>query len=59
MSDDAEWVTVHDTAIANTNPDSMVHVTINTVPICSNMTNKQFAETVMRARDAGLTLIKS
>ncbi|MFL6685620.1 lysine-specific metallo-endopeptidase family protein [Paraburkholderia sp. GV068] len=58
MSDDAEWVTVHDTAIANTNPDSMVHVTINTVPICSNMTNKQFAETVMRARDAGLTLIK-
>lgn len=58
MTDDTEWVTVHDSAMTNTDPDSMVNVTINTTPICHNMTNKQFAEIVMRARDAAITLIK-
>lgn len=58
MPDATEWQTVHDTAVSNTNPDSMVHVTVNTTPICQNMSNKQFADIVVRARDAGITLIK-
>lgn len=58
MSDDKQWVTVHDTAITNTNPDSMVHVTINTTPICPNMTNQEFKQTMMKVRDAAVALVK-
>ncbi len=49
---------VHDSAATNTTPGSKVYVDVNTTPICPNMTNKQFADVVMRARDAGITLIK-
>ncbi|MDR6391332.1 M35 family metallo-endopeptidase [Paraburkholderia phenoliruptrix] len=58
MSEGTEWVTVHDSAVTNADPDSMVRVTINTDRICPNMTNRQFADVVTRARDAGVALIK-
>lgn len=58
MPDTIEWVTVHDSAVTNTKPDSMVTVKINTTPICKNMTNRQFSEIVMKARDASVILIK-
>ncbi|MCG5075208.1 M35 family metallo-endopeptidase [Paraburkholderia tagetis] len=41
-SEDEEWFVVHDSAVTNTNPDSMVEVKINTTPICPNMTNSEF-----------------
>lgn len=42
QNNDDEWFIVHDTAVTNTIPGSMVNVTINTEPICPNMTNKEF-----------------
>ncbi|WP_084688603.1 M35 family metallo-endopeptidase [Paraburkholderia oxyphila] len=57
MTDSAEWQTVHDTAVTNTNQDSMVHVTINTTLICQNMTNQEFAKIIMKVRDAAVTLV--
>ncbi|AOI60707.1 M35 family metallo-endopeptidase [Burkholderia diffusa] len=53
-----DYVLVHDTATTNTTPGSKVYVDLNTTPICPNMSNEQFAETVMRARDAAVVLIK-
>ncbi|WP_141723384.1 M35 family metallo-endopeptidase [Burkholderia sp. A2] len=55
---DDDYVLVHDTAMTNTTPGSKVHVDINTTPICPNMSNTQFAEVTMRARDAAVVLIK-
>jgi hypothetical protein len=40
--EDEEWFVVHDSAVTNTNPNSIVEVRINTTPICPNMTNKEF-----------------
>jgi hypothetical protein len=58
MPDNTEWVTVHNTAVTNTNPDSNVNVTINTTPICENMTNREFRQVIMKVRDAAVTLVK-
>ncbi|RFU48900.1 M35 family metallo-endopeptidase [Paraburkholderia sp. DHOC27] len=58
MSDTTEWVTVHDTAVTNTNPDSNVNVTLNTEPICRNMTNREFKRLIMKVRDAAVVLVK-
>jgi hypothetical protein len=58
MTDHSDWVTVHDAAVTNTNPDSLVRVTINTVPICPNMTNQEFRQTMMKVRDAAVVLVK-
>lgn len=58
MTDRSDWVTVHDAAMTNTNPDSLVRVTINTVPICPNMTNQEFRQTIMKVRDAAVVLVK-
>lgn len=41
-SEDEEWFLVHDSAVTNTNPDSIVEARINTTPICPNMTNREF-----------------
>ncbi|OXI18586.1 M35 family metallo-endopeptidase [Burkholderia sp. AU15512] len=46
--DDKEWFIVHSGAVTNTNPGSMVHVYINTTPICPNMTNREFRIMVAR-----------
>lgn len=56
--EDDEWVVVHQGAPTNTNPGSLVEMTINTRPICPNMTNKEFRKEVMRARDIGVELVK-
>ncbi|QGZ61217.1 M35 family metallo-endopeptidase [Paraburkholderia acidisoli] len=58
MNENSEWVTVHDAACTNTDSDSCVDVVINTTPICPNMSNRQFTEAVVRARDAAISLIK-
>ncbi|WP_175745920.1 M35 family metallo-endopeptidase [Burkholderia ambifaria] len=55
---DDDYVLVHDTATTNTTSGSKVYVDINTTRICANMSNEQFAETVMRARDAAVVLIE-
>ncbi|WP_096473584.1 M35 family metallo-endopeptidase [Burkholderia stabilis] len=55
---DDDYVLVHNTATTNTTPGSKVYVDINTTPICPNMSNEQFTETVMHARDAAVRLIK-
>ncbi|APA85680.1 hypothetical protein BJG93_09960 [Paraburkholderia sprentiae WSM5005] len=55
--EDEEWILVHTGAVTNTTPGSLVHVTINTLPICENMSNAEFRRLIMRLRDAALTLI--
>lgn len=57
MSGTTEWQTVHDTACTNTNPNSCVDVTINTTPICPNMTNKEFRQRMMKVMDAAVVLV--
>ncbi|NVH77154.1 hypothetical protein FSB08_32725 [Paraburkholderia sp. JPY432] len=52
-----EWTEVG-TAITNTTPGSISNVVINTTPICPNMSNKEFRQEFMRARDIGAELIK-
>ena len=37
--------------------DSMVHVTINTTPICPNMTNQEFRQTMMKVKSAAVVLV--
>lgn len=58
VSENEEWFEVHSGAVTNTNPGSMVYVTINTTPICPNMSNSEFRKLVMRLRDTALILIK-
>ncbi|WP_321962852.1 M35 family metallo-endopeptidase [Paraburkholderia sp. J7] len=41
-SENEEWFEIHSTAITNTTPGSMVYVTIDTTPICPNMTDREF-----------------
>lgn len=59
MTDNTEWVTVHDTAVTNTNPDSMVYVTLDSTPICSNMSNKEFRDSIMQSREEAVGLIQT
>ena len=58
MADNNEWVTVHDTAVTNTTPDSMVHVTINTEQICENMTNKEFRGIIQEILGRAIPLVE-
>lgn len=59
MTDTTEWQTVHDTACTNTNPNSCVDVVINTTPICSNMSNKEFRESIVKSREEAVGLIQA
>lgn len=43
-----EWFEVHSVAVTNTNPSSMVYVSIDTTPICPNITDKEFREMARR-----------
>ncbi|WP_322060545.1 M35 family metallo-endopeptidase [Paraburkholderia sp. J63] len=52
-----EWFEVHSSAVTNTNPGSMVYVTIDTTPTCSNMTDSEFRQTVMALRDDAVEII--
>ncbi|MCC8403192.1 hypothetical protein LJ655_15055 [Paraburkholderia sp. MMS20-SJTN17] len=47
-SENEEWFEVHSGAVTNTNPGSMVHVTIDTTPICENMTDAEFRVMIRR-----------
>ncbi|WP_175855331.1 M35 family metallo-endopeptidase [Burkholderia cepacia] len=58
VNDDGEWFLVHSGAVTNTNPGSMVEVTINTEKICHNMTNKEFREMVLSKRDRAVSLVE-
>ncbi|CAG9236373.1 Peptidase M35 [Paraburkholderia tropica] len=42
QSEEEEWFLIHDTAVTNTIPGSIVEVMIDTTPICPNMTDKEF-----------------
>jgi hypothetical protein len=58
VNEEEEWITVHSTAVTNTNPGSMVHVTINTTPICTNMTNAEFRRLIERLRNTAVILVR-
>ncbi|CAE6863915.1 hypothetical protein R69927_07756 [Paraburkholderia domus] len=47
-NENEEWFEVHSDAVTNTTPGSMVHVKIDTTPICPNMTDKEFREVARR-----------
>lgn len=59
MTDETQWVTVHDTAVTNTNPDSNVNVTLDPTPICFNMSNKEFRESIIKSRAEAVALIQT
>ncbi|MGZ2744036.1 M35 family metallo-endopeptidase [Burkholderia stagnalis] len=58
-NDGGEWFLVHSGAVTNTNPGSMVEVTVNTEQICPNMTNKEFREMVLSKRDRAIPLVEA
>lgn len=57
-SENEEWFEVHSGAVTNTNPGSMVHVRIDTTPICPNMTDAEFRTKVMGLRDDAVMLVE-
>ncbi|WP_232071980.1 hypothetical protein [Paraburkholderia pallida] len=58
MADSTEWQTVHDTAVTNTNPNSNVNITLDPTPICSNMTNGEFRDSIIKSREEAVGLIQ-
>ncbi|WP_321842711.1 M35 family metallo-endopeptidase [Paraburkholderia bannensis] len=57
--EDEEWFLVHDSAVTNTNPNSIVQVKINTRPICENMTNREFREIIRDILNRAIPLVDS
>ncbi|ACD16998.1 M35 family metallo-endopeptidase [Paraburkholderia phytofirmans] len=57
-SENEEWFEVHSSAVTNTNPGSMVYVSIDTTPICPNMTDREFRQTVLSLRDEAVKIIR-
>jgi peptidyl-Lys metalloendopeptidase len=57
---DYEFVTVHDSAVMNTNQNSMVTVIVDTSgpAICDNMSDAEFRKTVLTLRDDAVKLIE-
>lgn len=58
-SEDEEWIEVHSGAITNTNPGSMVYVTLNTERICENMSNNEFRAMVRDILDRAIPLVEA
>ncbi|SMG55068.1 M35 family metallo-endopeptidase [Paraburkholderia susongensis] len=58
IKENEEWFEVHSGAVTNTNPGSMVYVTIDTTPICDNMSDQEFRKTVLMLRDDAVNAIK-
>ncbi|MFL9893801.1 M35 family metallo-endopeptidase [Paraburkholderia sp. RL17-381-BIF-C] len=56
---DYEYVTLHDSAVTNTNPNSNVNVLVDMggPPICENMTDAQFRVKVLTLRDEAVKVI--
>jgi peptidyl-Lys metalloendopeptidase len=57
-AENEEWFVVHSGAVTNTNPGSLVHVIIDTTPICPNMTDREFVKTVLALRDGAVKIIQ-
>jgi hypothetical protein len=49
---------VYDTAVTNTNPDSNVNVTLDPTPICSNVSNQEFRDSIIKSREEAVGLIQ-
>ncbi|WP_080414018.1 M35 family metallo-endopeptidase [Burkholderia ubonensis] len=58
MLRDDDYELVHNSATTNTTPGSKVSVAVNMAPICSNMTNKEFRESIVKSRDDAVLLIR-
>ncbi|SMG38650.1 M35 family metallo-endopeptidase [Paraburkholderia susongensis] len=58
-NENEEWFEVHASAVTNTNPGSMVHVTINTDKICPNMSNRDFRDMVLKCRDRAIGYVET
>ncbi len=56
-SENEEWIEVHSGAVTNTNPGSMVHVTLNAERICENMSNKEFREIISSILQRAIPLV--
>jgi peptidyl-Lys metalloendopeptidase len=56
-NENEEWFTVHSSAVTNTNPRSMVYVSIDATPICPNITDREFRQTVLSLRDDAVEII--
>lgn len=59
MTDATEWQTIHDTAITNSNPDSNVDVNLDPTRICSNMSNREFRDSIIKSREEAVGLIQT
>ncbi|WP_321905693.1 M35 family metallo-endopeptidase [Paraburkholderia tropica] len=59
MADSNEWATVYDNVVRSTATSSNIDVILDPTPICSNMSNKEFRETIARDRDIAVTLIQN
>jgi peptidyl-Lys metalloendopeptidase len=55
---DSDYYLVHDSASTNTTPGSIVDVTIDTTPICSNMTDAEFRKKVLSLRDDAVKIVE-
>lgn len=53
-----DYELVHDSSTTNTTPGSKVYVEVSTAPVCSNMTNKEFRESIIKSRDDAALLIQ-
>lgn len=56
---DNDYVIAHDSAETNAVPGSQVHIDLDLTPICSNMTNKEFRESIIKSRAEALELIQT
>ncbi|MCA8094438.1 hypothetical protein LGM65_26790 [Burkholderia anthina] len=59
VGENKEWFLVHSGAVTNTNPGSMVCVSIDTTPICPNMTDREFRITASRLIKWAIILVES
>ncbi|WP_250472190.1 M35 family metallo-endopeptidase [Caballeronia sp. GAFFF1] len=58
MSDN-DYAVAHDSAETNAVPGSQVHIDLDTTPICLNMSNKEFRESIIKSRAEALDLIQT
>lgn len=59
MTQNTEWIKVHDDAMTNIDHDSNIDITLDTTPMCSNMTDGEFKELIVRLRTEAAALIQN
>lgn len=59
MSDNEKRLTVHDAAVTNTSSGSQVAVYLDPTPICSNMSNREFRDSIVKSQGEAAGLIKN